>query len=46
MFIGLMGLKDNGMLVTPNGHDLFRVPLKIGALIQRVQHWCAQRTWR
>ena len=44
--IGLMGLTDKGCLVTPSGTLLFRVPLRIGRVIQRIQHQIATRTWR
>ena len=37
--IGLMGLTSDGMLITPNGKNLFRVPFWIGSRIQRTQHW-------
>ncbi len=36
--IGLMGLGDDGMLFTPAGRELFRVPLWLGMPIQRAQH--------
>jgi hypothetical protein len=45
MFIGLMGLGADGTLYTPSGAKLFRVPLRVGAVIQRVQQWIARRTW-
>ena len=44
--IGLMGLKSDGTLVTPNGKDLFRVPFWLGSRIQRIQHWVSAKTWR
>ena len=44
-FTGLMGVKANGTLVTPNGKDLFRLPLFISAFIQRIQHYFAKLTW-
>lgn len=44
MFIGLMGVKNDGTLVTPNGIELFKVPLRIGSLVQKVQHWVAEKT--
>jgi len=44
-FIGLMGVGGDGMLVTPSGKDLFRVPLRVAAIIQRIQHWFAKKTW-
>jgi hypothetical protein len=46
MFIGLMGVKGDGTLVTPNGRELFRVPLRIAAIIQRIQHKIAALTWK
>ena len=42
--IGLMGLASDGMLITPNGKNLFRVPFWIGSRIQRIQHWVAKAT--
>jgi hypothetical protein len=44
--IGLMGVKDDGTLVTPSGRDFVKLPLRLAAVIQRVQHWLAQKTWR
>jgi hypothetical protein len=44
--IGLMGLKADGTLVTPKGKDLFCVSLSIGRIIQNIQHWIAQKTWK
>jgi hypothetical protein len=44
--IGLMGVKGDGTLVTPRGTELFRVPLRIAALIQKIQHKIAWSTWR
>jgi len=44
--IGLMGVSDNGVMFSPKGRRLFRLPLRLAALIQRAQHWIAQRTWR
>ena len=38
---GLMGVKSNGVLVTPSEIVLFRLPLKIACAIQRFQHWFA-----
>ena len=46
MFIGLMGVKDNNMLVTPNGKDLFKVPKLLAIVIQRIQHFIARLTHR
>ncbi|MDD5649993.1 MAG: hypothetical protein PHF86_06205 [Candidatus Nanoarchaeia archaeon] len=46
MFIGLMGVADDGTLVTPNGRRLFKVPLCIAAIVQRIQHKVAQLTWQ
>ena len=45
-FIGLMGVKSDNTLVTPSGHELFRVPEWAARRIQRIQHWIAQLTWR
>ncbi len=45
MFIGLMGIKNDGTLVTPSGIELFKVPMRIGAVIQKWQHWVASKTW-
>lgn len=44
MFIGLMGLANDGALVTPSGKRLFRVPIRVGCLIQRFQHRIARLT--
>ena len=44
--IGLMGIKGDCTLVTPKGKDLFRVPLIMAILVQRIQHWIAKRTWK
>ncbi len=46
MFIGLMGISNDGVLVTPKGKNLFKVIVELGMVIQRVQHWIAQKTWR
>jgi len=46
MFIGLMGVTNDGVLVTPSGIELFKVPIRIGAVIQKLQHWVAQKTWK
>ena len=45
MFIGLMGVKNDGTLVTPSGVELFKVPPLIGRLVQKTQHWIAEKTW-
>jgi len=45
MFIGLMGVKSDNTLVTPNGRELFKVPEWAAMRIQRIQHWIAQKTW-
>jgi len=45
-FCGLMGVSNNGMLVTPSGVNLFRVPVSWARVVQRVQHWYAARTWK
>jgi len=42
--IGLMGVKDDGTLVTPNGTDLIRLPLRVSSIIQRIQHKIARLT--
>lgn len=44
--IGLMGVGDDGTLYEPNGWRIYRVPMRLACLIQRVQHWVAQLTWR
>ena len=44
--IGLMGLKANGMLVMPNGKQLFRLPLRLSSIIQWIQRRIAIFTWR
>lgn len=46
MFIGLMGISNDAVLITPSGKNLFKVPMKIGMIIQRIQHWIADKTWR
>lgn len=43
--IGLMGVGDNGMLYTPSGKTLFKLPHRLAAMVQRAQHWIAQKTW-
>lgn len=46
-FIGLMGVGDDGMLYAPGtGKKLFRVPLRLACVVQRIQHWFARKTWR
>lgn len=42
--IGLMGIGDDGTLFAPNGRRLVRLPLRLGMLIQRVQHRIARIT--
>jgi hypothetical protein len=44
-FIGLMGVKADGTLVSPSGKTLFHLPIRISAIIQRMQHWVAKKTW-
>ena len=44
MFIGLMGVSNNGTLVTPSGKNLFRLPLRLASFIQRVHHKIARTT--
>ena len=44
-FVGLMGLKSDGTLITPKGKDLIKLPLCIASKIQRIQHFIAKRTW-
>lgn len=46
MFIGLIGVDNDGVLVTPKGRRLFKVPWWLARLIQRIQHWVAQLTWK
>jgi hypothetical protein len=43
--IGLMGVKNDGTLVTPSGTDLFKVPLRLAVVIQRAQHLIARLSW-
>lgn len=43
MFIGLMGLGNDGMLYLPNGRKLIKLSLRIGMVVQRVQQ-CFART--
>lgn len=45
-FIGLMGVKSDGRLVTPSGKPLFKLPLRLAAFVQRMQHRVAKRSWR
>lgn len=42
IFIGLMGVGDDGTLFTPSGKRLFRVSLRLAIMIQRIQHWIAR----
>jgi hypothetical protein len=44
--IGLMGLTNDGILVTPSGTQLFSVGQWLGSKVQRIQHWIAQKTWK
>ena len=44
-FIGLMGLGRDGMLYTPSGKRIFKVPMWLGGIIQRIQHRIAVLTW-
>jgi len=46
MFIGLMGVDSDGMMYAPNGDRLFRLPLRIAAIIQWHQHLIAVKSWR
>lgn len=41
-----MGVSNDGVLVTPNGRNLFKVPMKLACIIQKIQHWVAQKTWK
>jgi hypothetical protein len=43
--IGLMGVKNDGTLVTPAGRDLVKVPMKLASVIQFIQHRIARLTW-
>ena len=45
-FIGLTGVSNDNVLITPSGKELFRVLRVVGMIVQRVQHWIAVRTWR
>jgi hypothetical protein len=45
-FTGLMGVRADGMMETPSGRELCKVPLWLAWRIQRVQHWYAKKTWR
>lgn len=38
---GLMGVSDDGTMWTPSGKKLFRLPLRLAAFVQRMQHWFA-----
>ena len=46
MFIGLMGIKEDGMLITPSGKNICRVHFWLACKIQKIQHWIAKKTWR
>lgn len=39
--IGLIGLGDDGMLYTPNGHAILRIPKWIGRRLQGIWNWMA-----
>lgn len=43
--IGLMGIDGNNVLYTPSGKRLFWVPASLGRIVQKIQHWIAQKTW-
>lgn len=45
MFIGLMGVGNDGMLYTPKGSKLIRVPMRVAVVVQRVQNWIARLSW-
>ena len=45
-FVGLMGVDSKGMLITPKGRNLFRVPMRCAIAIQKTQHWYARKTWK
>jgi hypothetical protein len=44
VFIGLMGVKSDGTLVTPSGKRLFKVPMFFAHHIQSLQHSVARLT--
>lgn len=44
MFIGLMGVANDGTMFTPNGRRLFRLPWGLSWQVQRIQHWIARLT--
>lgn len=46
MFIGLMGVSDDGILITPSGKDICKVPLWFAWKIQKIQHFIARLAWR
>ena len=46
VFVGLMGVDGNGMMFTPSGKQLFRLPMSLASKVQRIQHWIAIKTWR
>ncbi len=46
MFIGLMGVGDDGTLYSPSGRRLLRVPFRLACMIQKAQHWVATKTWK
>lgn len=43
--IGLMGLGDDGTLYAPNGKRLFRLPMRLACLVQKIQHRIARLSW-
>lgn len=46
MFIGLMGVDDNGKtMYFPNGKTIGKLPWGLAWKVQRIQHWVAMRTW-
>lgn len=45
MFIGLMGVSNEGILITPSGKNICKVPIWVASKIQRIQHFIAKLTW-
>lgn len=44
--LGLMGIGDDGMLYTPKGKELIRLPFWMGCWVQKIQHKVAVLTWK
>ena len=44
LWIGLMGVDNDGTMYTPSGKKLFRLPLRLSSIIQILQHKIARLT--